>query len=70
MSESPRTLYLKKRQAPIDGGWAVGVKSFQADHLPQAHKTIAELDEVKATMALLNEEEPDSPKAVPGCREP
>ena len=35
------TLYLWKRQALIDSGRAEGVKSFEADELAQAHKTIA-----------------------------
>src|SRR5580698_6382088 len=38
---SEGTLYLWKRQALIDAGRAEGVKSFEADELAQAHKTIA-----------------------------
>jgi transposase-like protein len=50
------TLFLWKRQALIDAGRAEGVKSFEADELAQAHKTIAELEAeleaVKAASAL------------------
>lgn len=71
---SDATLYLWKRQALIDAGRAEGVKSFEADELAQAHRTIAELEAeleaVKAAVALFNGEEPVSPKAVPGCRGP
>ena len=49
---------------------AEGVKSFEADELAQALKTIAELEAVKAASALFNGEEPISPKAVPGCPKP
>jgi transposase-like protein len=63
---SEATLYLWKRQALIDAGRAEGVKSFEADELAQALKTIAELeaelDAVKAASALFNGEEPISPK--------
>jgi transposase-like protein len=63
---SDATLYLWKRQALIDAGRAEGVKSFEADELAQAHKTIAELEAeleaVKAASALFNGEEPISPK--------
>lgn len=66
------TLYLWKRQALIDVGRAEGVKSFEADELAQAHKTIAELETeleaVKAASALFNGEEPVSPKG--GARLP
>ena len=66
------TLYLWKRQALIDAGRAEGVKSFEADELAQAHKTIAELEAeleaVKAAVALFNGEEPVSPKG--GARLP
>jgi transposase-like protein len=71
---SEGTLYLWKRQALIDAGRAEGVKSFEADELAQAHKTIAELEAeleiTRAAVALFNGEEPVSPKAVPGCRGP
>jgi transposase-like protein len=63
---SEATLYLWKRRAPIDAGRAEGVKSFEADELAQAHKTIAELEAeleaVKAASSLFNGEEPISPK--------
>jgi transposase-like protein len=69
---SEGTLYLWKRQALIDAGRAEGVKSFEADELAQAHKTIAELEAeleaVKAAVALFNGEEPVSPKG--GARLP
>jgi transposase len=69
---SEGTLYLWKRQALIDAGRAEGVKSFEADELAQAHKTIAELEAeleaVKAASALFNGEEPISPKG--GARLP
>src|ERR1700724_4451928 len=69
---SEATLYLWKRQALIDAGRAEGVKSFEADELAQAHKTIAELEAeleaVKAAVALFNGEEPVSPKG--GARLP
>jgi transposase-like protein len=69
---SDGTLYLWKRQALIDAGRAEGVKSFEADELAQAHKTIAELEAeleaVKAASALFNGEEPVSPKG--GARLP
>jgi transposase-like protein len=63
---SEATLYLWKRQALIDAGRAEGVKSFEADELAQAHRTIAELEAelevVRAASALFNGEEPVSPK--------
>lgn len=69
---SEPTLYLWKRQALIDAGRAEGVKSFEADELAQAKKTIAELEAeleaVKAASALFNGEEPISPKG--GARLP
>jgi transposase-like protein len=69
---SEGTLYLWKRQALIDAGRAEGVKSFEADELAQALKTIAELEAeleaVKAASALFNGEEPISPKG--GARLP
>jgi transposase-like protein len=69
---SEGTLYLWKRQALIDAGRAEGVKSFEADELARAHKTIAELEAeleaVKAASALFNGEEPISPKG--GARLP
>ncbi len=69
---SEGTLYLWKRQALIDAGRAEGIKSFEADELAQAHKTIAELEAeleaVKAAVALFNGEEPVSPKG--GARLP
>jgi transposase-like protein len=69
---SEGTLYLWKRQALIDAGRAEGVKSFEADELAQAYKTIAELEAeleaVKAASALFSGEEPISPKG--GARLP
>jgi transposase-like protein len=69
---SEGTLYLWKRQALIDAGRAEGVRSFEADELAQAYKTIAELEAeleaVKAASALFNGEEPISPKG--GARLP
>jgi transposase-like protein len=69
---SDATLYLWKRQALIDAGRTEGIKSFEADELAQAHKTIAELEAeleaVKAASALFNGEEPVSPKG--GARLP
>ena len=69
---SEATLYLWKRQALIDAGRAEGIKSFEADELAQAHRTIAELEAeleaVKAAVALFNGEEPVSPKG--GARLP
>ena len=63
---SEATLYLWKRQALIDAGRSEGVKSFEADELAQAHKTIAELEAeleiTRAAVALFNGEEPVSPK--------
>ena len=51
---------------------AEGVKSFEADELAQAHKTIAELEAeleiTRAAVALFNGEEPVSPKG--GARLP
>lgn len=69
---SQPTLYNWKRQALIDAGRAEGIKSFEADELAQAHKTIAELEAeleaVKAASALFNGEEPVTPKG--GARLP
>jgi transposase-like protein len=69
---SEATLYLWKRQALIDAGRAEGVKSFEADELAAAYKTIAELEAeleaVRAASALFNGEEPISPKG--GARLP
>ena len=69
---SEPTLYRWKRQALIDAGRAEGIKSFEADELAQALKTIAELEAeleaVKAASALFNGEEPVSPKG--GARLP
>ena len=69
---SEATLYLWKRQALVDADRAEGVKSFEADELAQAYKTIAELEAeleaVKAASALFNDEEPVSPKG--GARLP
>src|SRR5437764_537554 len=69
---SQATLYLWKRQALIDAGRAEGVKSFEADELAQARKTIAELEAeleaVKAASALFSGQEPVSPRG--GARLP
>ena len=69
---SQATLHRWKRQALIDADLAEGVKSFKADELAQAHKTIAELEAeleaVKAASALFKVEEPVSPKG--GARLP
>jgi transposase-like protein len=71
---SEATLYMWKRQALIDAGRAEGIKSFEADELAQAHRTIAELEAelvsaiTKAAVALFNGEEPVSPKG--GARLP
>ena len=69
---SEAILYLWKRQALIDAGCAEGVKSFEADELAQAYKTIAELEAeleaVQAASALFRREEPVSPKS--GARLP
>jgi transposase-like protein len=69
---SEATLYLWKRQALIDAGRAEGIKSFEADELAQAQRTIAELEAeleiTKAAVALFNGEEPVSPKG--GARLP
>ena len=66
------TLYLWKRQALIDAGAKEGTKSFEADELAQAYKTIAELEAeleiTKAAVALFNGEEPVLPKG--GARLP
>jgi transposase-like protein len=63
---SQATLYLWKRQALIDAGRAEGVKSFEADELAQAHKTIreleAELEITRAAAAIFNGEEAVGPK--------
>jgi transposase-like protein len=71
LSVSEATLYLWKRQALVDAGRAEGVKSFEADELAQAHKTIAELEaelEAVKASALFNGEESVSPKG--GARLP
>jgi|SRR6185312_5190475 len=69
---SEATLYKWKRQALIDAGRAEGIKSFEADELAQALKTIAELEAeleiTKAAVALFNGEEPVGPKG--GARLP
>jgi transposase-like protein len=65
---SEATLYLWRRQALIDAGRAEGVKSFEADELAQAQKTIAELEAeleaVRTASALFNGEEVVGPKGV------
>jgi transposase-like protein len=69
---SEATLYLWKHQALIDADLANGLKSFEADELAQAYKTIAELEAeleiTKAAVALFNGEEPVPPKG--GARLP
>jgi transposase-like protein len=69
---SEATLYLWRRQALIDAGRAEGVKSFEADELAQAHRTIAdleaELEITRAAAAIFNGEEAVGPKG--GARLP
>ena len=69
---SEATLYKWKRQTLIDAGRAEGIKTFEADELAQANRTIAELEAeleiTKAAVALFNGEEPVSPKG--GARLP
>ncbi len=69
---SQATLHLWKRQALIDAGRAEGIKSFEADELAQARRTIAELEAeleaVKTASALFNGQEPVGPKG--GARLP
>ncbi len=69
---SHQTLYLWKRQALIDAGRADGVKSFEADELAQARRTIAELEAeleiTRAAAAIFNGEEAVGPKG--GARLP
>jgi transposase-like protein len=66
LSVSGATLHRWKRQALVDVGRELGPKSFEADPLAQARRTIRELEAelklVKAASALFNEEEPPSPK--------
>ncbi len=63
---SEATLYLWKRQALIDAGRSEGVKSFEADELAQARRTIAELEAeleiTRAAVAIFHGEEPIAPK--------
>ena len=63
---SEATLYLWRKQALIDAGRAEGVKSFEADELAQAHRTIAELEAeleiTRAAAAIFNGEEAVGPK--------
>jgi transposase len=69
---SVATLHLWKRQALIDAGLKPGTKSVEVDELAQAQRTIeeleAELEAVKAAVALFNGEEPVRPKG--GARLP
>ena len=69
---SQQTLYLWKKQALVDAGRKKGVRSFEADELAQAHKSIAELEAeleiVRAAAALFNGEEAVGPKG--GARLP
>lgn len=66
LSVSPNTLYNWRRQALVDVGRLRGPKSFEADPLAQARRTIkdleAELKLVRAASALFSEEEPPDPK--------
>ena len=55
---SEATLYLWKRQAPIGAGRAQDVKSFEADELAQAHKTIAGRAGSRQGATALRREEP------------
>ena len=63
---SEATLYKWKRQALIDAGRHEGVKSFEADELAQAQKTIAELEAelevAKPPVPFFNGEKPVSPE--------
>ena len=65
-------MHLWKRQALIDAGLKPGTKSVEIDELALARRTIeeleAELEAVKAAVALFNGEEPVSPKG--GARLP
>jgi transposase-like protein len=69
---SQATLFRWKRQALVNADLAEGVKSYEADDLAQAHRTIAELEAeleaVKGASALFNGEEPASAKG--GARLP
>ncbi len=69
---SEPTLHLWKHQALVDAGRTKGIKTFEADELAQAHKTIAELEAeleiTRAAAALFNGEEPVAPKG--GARSP
>jgi transposase-like protein len=69
---SVATLHLRKRQALIDSGLKPGTKSVEVDELAQVQRTIAELEAeleaVKAAVALFNGEEPVHPKG--GARLP
>jgi transposase-like protein len=71
---SEATLYLWKRQALIDAGRAEGVKSFEADELARAYKTIAELEaelEITKQPSLCSTARSRSAqKAVPGRQRP
>jgi transposase-like protein len=60
------TLYLWRRQALIDAGRRKGMRSFEADELAKAHRTIAKLEAdleiTRAAAALFNGEEAVGPK--------
>ncbi len=64
---SAQTLYRWKKQALIDAGLKVGVKSFEPDELQRARRRIkdleSELELVKAASALFNGEEVVRPKS-------
>jgi hypothetical protein len=51
--------------ALIDAGRADGVKSFEADELAQAHRTIAELEITRAAGAIFNGEDTVGPNLAP-----
>jgi transposase-like protein len=65
-SVSDASLFRWKRQFLVDLGQKAGVKSFEADDLTRAQRTIkeleAELELVKAASALINGEEVVRPK--------
>jgi len=66
LSVDSSTLYKWRRQALIDAGRSVGLKSYEADRLAQARRRIKDLEDelklVKAAAALYDEIEVISPK--------
>jgi transposase len=63
---STSTLYRWKKQAVIDAGHKLGLKSYEPDELARARRRIKDLDTelelVKAASALFNGEEVVRPK--------